>query len=258
MENQNGKATAAMTSSSQPPDKMVHRWMSGKEMTPDEIARWAARKKEMEEHDRLLAERKRQAQITATMVELAAALGSRYSPDRATFDGYKIYDARQKGVVAKLRHAAQLASAGKHLVLYGAVGTGKDHLLAAALYEVARAGFSVAWVAGLEFYGMVRDGFKNDDGESSIIGRLSRPRILGISDPTASAGDLSDWRIELLSRLIDQRYREMRPIWLTMNADNEQEIEEKLTTRIWDRLQDDAEIVPCFWPSHRARARRAG
>ena len=44
----------------------------------------------------------------------------------------------------------------------------------------------------------------------------------------------------------------MKPTWLTMNAANEADARDKLTAMIWDRLQDDAEIIPCFWKSYRS------
>ncbi|HZZ77238.1 MAG TPA: ATP-binding protein [Gemmataceae bacterium] len=138
------------------------------------------------------------------------------------------------------------------LVLYGPSGTGKDHLLAAALYRVAAAAIPVGWVSGAAIYERVRDSMDTGEREQRIISTWLAPTVLGLSDPVSPRGDLSDWDARILARLLDARYRALRPTWITINAANETDASAKLTAMIWDRLRDDAEVIPCFWRSWRS------
>ena len=95
--------------------------------------------------------------------------------------------------------------------------------------------------------------------ERKILQQWVEPFVLGISDPVSPRGDLSDWDARILAMLIDERYRARRPTWLTMNAADEADAKAKLTALIWYRFQDDATIIPCFWPSFRGlRGKPAG
>jgi hypothetical protein len=58
-----------------------------------------------------------------------------------------------------------------------------------------------------------------------------------------------------LYRVLDRRYREVKPTWVTINAEDADDAKAKLGAPIFDRLKDNAELVPCFWPSFRERAK---
>jgi DNA replication protein DnaC len=168
----------------------------------------------------------------------------------------------QKAALDAVRRFAagieQAVKDGRGLVLYGTVGTGKDHLLAALLYAAAAAGFSCSWVAGLELYGRVRDTFDNGRAEETAIGPHVLPDVLGISDPilpTQRAGPAAGVADGDLYRVLDRRYREVKPTWVTINAEDADDAKAKLGAPIFDRLKDNAELVPCFWPSFRERAK---
>src|SRR5262245_3453215 len=84
------------------------------------------------------------------VARLAADLGPRYAPERASLAMFRVYHPAQGAVLDRLRRLAdclaELAAAGSGLVFLGTVGTGKDHLLAAMLYQAARQGLSCRWV----------------------------------------------------------------------------------------------------------------
>jgi DNA replication protein DnaC len=200
---------------------------------------------------------------TECVKALARKLQDRYSPQRAALSEFTVYDpsGRQEAALKRVREfIADMETALREtrgLVLYGSVGTGKDHLLAAALYHVASAGIPVAWVSGEDIYAKIRDSMDSGELEAKIIQPLLRPLVLGISDPVYPTGELGDWDKRVLARLLDQRYRALRPTWLTMNATDEADAKGKLTSLIWDRFQEDALIVPCFWQSFRQRRKAA-
>jgi len=185
-------------------------------------------------------------------------LGKRYWPKRASLETYRVYDERQRIPLSRLQSvAAELSpeTGGRGLVIYGTIGTGKDHLLAAMLYRAIRAGLTCSWSNGLEIFASLRDVMDTDRGEASVMKQFTGPQVLGISDPVPPAeGKLTTWRAEVLVRIIDARYRELRPTWITMNGDSVADLKRKLTSPVFDRLQQDAEFVPCFWSSFRGRA----
>lgn len=191
--------------------------------------------------------------------EIAAALGPRYSPNRVALEGMKLYSPKISTAIGEVeRLIADMANVienGRTIVFFGTVGTGKDRMLAALLYAAANAGHACQWTNGLEIYGAFRDGMDSGKSESGLLTSLTRPAVLGISDPTPPSGIVSDWQIATLYRLIDKRYRANRCTWLTMNAKTEADAEAQLSDRVFDRLIDGAVLIPCFWPSYRERNR---
>lgn len=186
---------------------------------------------------------------------LAAQLGPRYAPSRATLDRYRVYHRAQEPVLARLRELSRdveaLASEGRGLVLYGAVGTGKDHLLAAMLYAAAARGVPCAWASGQELYGRIRDGMDAGSREEDFFRELCRPQVLAISDPIPPSGAPSAWNLSQLYRLLDRRYRLLRSTWVSLNATSAEDADAKLSAPLFDRLRDGAELLPCFWPTFR-------
>ncbi len=185
---------------------------------------------------------------------LAVRMGRRYTPDRATLDGFRVEYAEQAAALKAVRQLVADGTFERSLVLYGSVGTGKDHLLAALLYAAAAAGKSVAWVNGQEVYSRFRDAMDTKTSEASLMADFTRPDVLGISDPIPPVIDPNKpaaWRTELLFRVLDARYRDMKATWVTCNAEDPKDAAGKLSEPVFDRLKDGAVLVPCFWPSYR-------
>ncbi len=187
------------------------------------------------------------------MRSLAVKLGKRYAPDRATIATYRVEFAEQREPIKQVR---EILSSGfdQSVVLFGSIGTGKDHLLAAILYGAAKAGKTVAWANGQEVYSRFRDAMDSKQSEESIMAGFVAPEVLGISDPIPPVVDPhkpAAWRTELLFRVLDNRYRDCKPTLMTLNARDPQDINDKLSPPVWDRLKDQAILIPCFWPSFR-------
>jgi DNA replication protein DnaC len=136
-------------------------------------------------------------------------LGKRYSPELAALEKFRVYDpsGRQAAALARVRdfigNMESTLRETRGLVLYGAVGTGKNHLLAAALYRVASAGISAAWVSGQQVFQRIRDSMDSHQSEEAILEFWLRPTVLGITDPVTPRGDISDWDSRVLARLLD-------------------------------------------------------
>jgi DNA replication protein DnaC len=212
--------------------------------------------RERAEHEKARNERQEQRRRIALVETIAKDLGLRYSRERTSLDLFETKSPQQEAVkklVLEIGHRLPvMTERGEGVVLYGTVGSAKDHLMAALLYQAAETGITCRRINGQDFFGRVRDSM-DDHGESErkILDELSTPQVLAISDPIPPANSLSDFRLELLYRLVNRRYEMLRPTWATMNVESPEEADQLLSSQTWDRLQEGAELIACFWPSHR-------
>jgi DNA replication protein DnaC len=183
--------------------------------------------------------------------------GRRYAG--CTFDNYKITNDKQRKVVAKLRQYAADKSNfqnGVGVVLFGTKGAGKDHLLMALAYEVVKNyGVCAHWVNGVTLHAdLKRDDFNNKDNSwdwGDVNSKPSKTPILWVSDPLPPSGALSEYQQRLLFQVIDDRYSQMLPTWLTMNVENGSEAEARMGAQNVDRLCHGALVIACDWESYR-------
>ncbi len=212
-----------------------------------------------EMNERALAAQKRERQreresLLSRATHGLHGLGSRYSWQAASLDTFRVTHPEQCVTVNRLKLlTGSLTEASKlpNMVFFGTVGTGKDHLLAACLWSAARAGIICRWINGQELYGAFRDRMDTQEREADLLDDLSRPDVLAISDPIPPVGEPSPWNLNILYRLIDRRYRNCKPTWVTMNATSAMDADKKLGALVFDRLREGAEMFPCFWPSFR-------
>lgn len=189
-------------------------------------------------------ERRRIANVCTA--NLTRQLGELYSG--CTVKGYEVYDPKQKPALSIIREIGagieDFIEDRRGLVLYGSVGTGKDHLLAALLLHAARQGIAVGWANCRAFYG---------SKDRALFAALNVPVVLGLSDPAPVAGELPPWHVEDLKAVVDERYRRRKRTWVTINCEDAADAERRLSSPVWDRLQERARLVPMFWPSFRER-----
>ena len=175
-----------------------------------------------------------------------------YSPDPEVAS-------RQRSILARLEAfrseiEARIA-AGHGLVLFGPPGSGKDHLMVAMLRAAIRHGRSVRWENGLDLLGNLRDDIDTKRPESDRLKELLAPDVLAISDPVPPWGPLTQFQAAFLFRLIDRRYRDAKPIYVTGNFADGTDAADRLGTQLVDRLKDGALTLKCNWPSHRMAAK---
>lgn len=146
----------------------------------------------------------------------------------------------------------QRVEAGQGVLLFGSVGTGKDHLLS-ALAHVAIVQFDmrVRWIDGTAFYRQCRDRMDSRNTEQELIERFSSPSILYFSDPLPPFGDLTPFQASALFGVIDRRYRDRKPTWFALNVTDSDEARPRLGASIVDRIRDGAVALRCNWPSFR-------
>jgi DNA replication protein DnaC len=208
---------------------------------------------EREQRDRERSEAIRNAERMQLWRTLVRQFGQRYST--ATLDSFEVRHDTQKPVVEKveayIREIESAISAGRNVVLYGPPGTGKDHLLVALIRAAVATYHTVEWRDAQSLYGAFRDAIGADRSEVSVIESLTRANVLAISDPSPPLGELTDYQRSMLFRIVDRRYRDLRPTWVTINAANGEEASQKVAPNIVDRLTHGAMVLRCNWPSYR-------
>lgn len=181
-------------------------------------------------------------------------IGQRYAGVR--LGNFQVETDTQKRALAQL-HAfcdsiEERTEAGQGLVLTGPKGTGKDHLAVACLRAaVLCSGINAAWVDGQMLYQEFRDGIDSETRERDALRAYTSPKILLISDPVPPSESLTPFQQSVLWRIVDRRYRDLRPTWVTMNVSSGEEAEKRIGAQIVDRLRDGALSIVCNWPSHR-------
>ncbi len=228
------------------------------------------RLKEIEENERLIEKED-------------GILGPRYRG--CTFDSWVFYDVPRSGperqLALKIRGHQEAAvgavkeyaenirdnvRGGRNLILFGPVGTGKDHLMSAVAKAVSRSLNPVRYpnclwdhperlavCIGANFFSRLRDAMgAGGESEEKITSALIKSFVLLLSDPTLPGGaELTPYQRGQLFRIINDRSNAMRPTICTINAANERDIMNKLSPQIADRLLNGATVVECNWPSYR-------
>jgi len=137
----------------------------------------------------------------------------------ADFDGFRAQNAEQdraKTVAMRFAHGYSRGAPQKGFVLAGPVGTGKTHLLAAAIGHLAlEIGAEARYVEISLLYATIRRGFQDGKSGGEIIGPLSEVEVLAIDELGKGRG--SQFELETLDELIARRYNAGRTTLFTTN-----------------------------------------
>ena len=141
--------------------------------------------------------------------------------------------------------------AGRGLWLYGGPGTGKTTLAMLVSRVALEAGRSVAIYSLPKLLARIRRTYDADAGEQSYLEffeRLTGVDLLHLDD--LGAENRTEWVIEQLYALVNERYESKRALMVTTNK-NEAELEEQIGTRVVSRLVEMCELVPVFGDDRR-------
>ena len=241
-------------------------WQPGRRREPEALGRIvdrvAARLDAMpalttEERERQRREQQG-AERSARWRSFSEQLGARYAGCR--FANFEIPDGPHAEAQGKVlnglrRYAEKMpkhVEAGRGVLLPGPSGTGKDHLVTAlSRVAILRFDLHVRWIDSTAFYCQMRDRLDSHEREAELIERFCLPTILYISDPVPPHGALTAFQAAALFAVIDRRYRDRRPTWMTLNVQNFDEMGRRLGASIADRLKDNSLTLRCAWPSFR-------
>jgi DNA replication protein DnaC len=124
---------------------------------------------------------------------------------KSTFATYKFASSQQQHARLLMEKLAFQWPQNKGVILAGPVGTGKTHLLVAALRHLSlEHSVRVAYVELSLLYAQIRRGFQDGKSGGEIIGPLSQIEVLAIDELGKGRG--SAFELETLDELIARRY----------------------------------------------------
>ncbi len=164
-------------------------------------------------------------------------------------------DLQTKGAVGEVRAYideldARLAT-GRGLWLFGDTGTGKTTLAMLISKAALEAGRSVAIYSLPKLLAQIRRTYDSEPGGDSYLSffeRLTSVDLLHIDD--LGAEKRSDWVLEQLYALVNERYETERSMLITTNLPHE-ELEEQIGPRTVSRLTQICDEVPVFGDDRR-------
>ncbi len=188
-------------------------------------------------------------------------IGERYAECRVgNFDQHGTEDEKiaQCRAITEIKQygesVVENVAAGVNVVMFGPPGTGKDHLLTALMWQACKFGFSVTWRNGVDLFAECRDAIDSAESERSLLSKFVAPDILAISDPVPPWGELSQFQASFLFRVLDKRYRMLKPVWITGNFRDGEDAKARLGAQVRDRLRHGGVAVNCNWQSFRKRS----
>jgi DNA replication protein DnaC len=140
---------------------------------------------------------------------------------------------------------------GRGLWLYGGAGTGKTTLAMLVSRIALEAGRSVAIYSLPKLLARIRRTYDAERGEQSyaeLFDRLTTVDLLHIDD--LGAEKQTDWVLEQLYALINERYESRRSLVVTTNK-NAAELDDQIGGRVVSRLVEMCEVVPVFGEDRR-------
>jgi DNA replication protein DnaC len=164
-------------------------------------------------------------------------------------------DLQTKAAVGEVRgfidDLEERLGAGRGLWLFGDTGTGKTTLAMLVSKMALEAGHSVAIYSLPKLLAHIRRTYDSEPGGDSYLAffeRLTSVDLLHIDD--LGAEKRSDWVLEQLYALINERYEAQRSVLVTTNLPHE-ELEEQIGSRTVSRLSQICDEVPLFGSDRR-------
>jgi DNA replication protein DnaC len=156
-------------------------------------------------------------------------------------------DLQTKGAVAEVRGFVEdlevRLEEGRGLWLFGDTGTGKTTLAMLISKAALQAGRTVAIYSLPKLLARIRRTYEseaNGDSYLSLFERLTSVDLLHIDD--LGAEKRSDWVLEQLYALVNERYETRRSVLITTNLSHEQ-LEEQIGSRTVSRLNEICDEV---------------
>lgn len=164
-------------------------------------------------------------------------------------------DLQTKAAVGEVRafiaELDQRLQEGRGLWLFGDTGTGKTTLAMLISKAALEAGRSVAIYSLPKLLARIRRTYDSEPGGDSYLSffeRLTSVDLLHIDD--LGAEKRSDWVLEQLYALVNERYESQRSVLITTNLPHE-ELEEQIGARTVSRLTQICDEVPVFGEDRR-------
>ncbi|MCA9565705.1 MAG: ATP-binding protein, partial [Myxococcales bacterium] len=144
-----------------------------------------------------------------------AGIPARYA--HCTLAAYEAKGGNQRAVHRTVdKHLAGFHPGVPGLLLAGPVGTGKTHLLVAALRHITlESGIRARFIEFTHLLSDIKEGFNTGKSEAEILGPLSQIPVLGIDE--LGKGLATEWQLSVLDELISRRYNLGLTTYFTTN-----------------------------------------
>lgn len=180
-----------------------------------------------------------------------------------SMDTFKARDKKRKTLRSDIQNYIKgfkpdnVGEARRGLLFMGGVGTGKTHLAISILRAVIEKGYTGYYCNVADFLARLRDSYGGDTSydEMDMIDLVSRVDFLVLDD--LGAEKPTDWMRDRLYNIINRRYETNRPVLVTTNLIDIDELEEHVGKRIVSRLCEMCQICDHF-PADDWRKREMG
>jgi DNA replication protein DnaC len=124
---------------------------------------------------------------------------------------------------------------GESLMFWGEPGNGKSHLATAIANELTTKGKRIVFISMPDLLEKIKATFNKNslETESQIMKGLQMCDLLIIDD--VGAEKVTEWVQEVIFRIVDGRYKRLKPIMVTSNLEPK-ELAERIGKRAYDRL----------------------
>lgn len=170
-----------------------------------------------------------------------------------TFDNYRITNpveqAEPYGIARALSAGFNPGEINRGFVLWGPVGRGKTHLLAATIgVLVLEHGVQARFIEFSHLLSSLKGRFDRGAGAASVLDELVEVEVLAIDE--LGKGMLTEWELSVIDELVSRRYNAARTILATTNykpgpptgiarpnlADKRPEMQPSLSDRVGERV----------------------
>lgn len=143
---------------------------------------------------------------------------------------------------------------GYGVMLYGTVGTGKTHLAASiGNYIVYEHGYDVYFMPFTELLNTLKNNMNDKDFIKGFMKRLYNTDLLIMDD--LGKEKYTDWAAEQLFSLLDNRYRDCKPIIVTTNY-TPQQLSQRVDEAIMSRLIGTCTVIGMNGRDYRTSKRK--
>jgi DNA replication protein DnaC len=152
------------------------------------------------------------------------------------------------------RNVDENIRSGRGLWFMGDVGTGKTTLAMLVSKEALKRGYEVAIYSVPRLLAEIRDTYDAANGERSyadFFAQLVEVDLLHLDD--LGAERQTEWVLEQLYALVNERYEQERSIVVTTNLVETAALEEQIGRRTVSRLTEMTDQLPLFGPDLRER-----
>ena len=176
------------------------------------------------------------------------------------FDRQPIVDmdpALLREIRAYVRDVDAKLDEGKGLWLFGDVGTGKTSLAMLVSKAAMDAGRSVAIYSMPRLLSDIRETYEDRSERSymELFERVVGVDLLQLDD--LGAEKRSDWVLEQLYSIINERWQEQRSVVVTTNLIDVDELREQIGPRTVSRLHEMCDLIPIMGRDRRMQQRAA-